>query len=102
MMKQWNAKIGTVQVTSISHNEVEEWRGCQPGHAPGGSINSSAVAVIAERSRAVKVAVRADVIATLFDHHRSYAICPPKVASYADWSTCAEGGPRRNTSNAQS
>ena len=65
-MKQWNANIGAVHTASSSHNEVEVWRRCQPGHAPGGSINSSAVAVMAESSRAIKVALRADVILTRY------------------------------------
>src|SRR5438093_490619 len=66
-MKQWNANIGAVHIASICHNEVEDaWRGCQPGHAPGGSISSRAAAVMAERSRAIRMAVRADFIATFW------------------------------------
>ncbi|MGY3444437.1 MULTISPECIES: hypothetical protein [unclassified Bradyrhizobium] len=63
-MKQWNANIGAVHTASASHKEVEEWRKCQPGHAFGGLISSSAAAVIAESSRAIKVEVRAVFILT--------------------------------------
>jgi len=77
-MKQLNANIGAVHIANICHNEVEEWRSCQPGHAPGGSISSSAIAVMAERSKAIKMAVRADFIAT----HRSVA-CHVRLGSKA-------------------
>src|SRR5262249_41229353 len=66
-MKQLNANIGPVHRASNSHNDVEDAsRRCQPGHAIGGSKSSNTATVMAERSRAIRIAVRAKSIGSFW------------------------------------